>query len=235
MAGKCSTITCVMQNIPPYKISRSGRHSISLQINHNGELVVKAPYLVPAFVVHQFVKNKSEWIAKQLKLVTKFHTTVVGEIAEGDEYPFLGNTHTLRAGNYKQIHIANTLNIPSFLMFRVKKELTAWYITQAKKIITESVIRNASLMKTSYKNITYSDTTSKWGSCAHDNALQFNWRLVMAPLNIIEYVVVHELAHTKEKNHGAHFWSIVATYKPAYKQYVKWLKINSHKLHSILH
>jgi predicted metal-dependent hydrolase len=196
---------------------------------------VKAPYLVPAFVVHKFVENKRSWIVKQMSLVTKFHVQKTGEIAEGDEYPFLGITYTLHAGNFKQIHIAHTLNIPSFLMFRAKKELTAWYIGQAKAVITDSVIRNAKLMKTSYTSISFSDTTSKWGSCGPDNALQFNWRLVMAPLLTLEYVVIHELAHTKEKNHGAGFWNIVSTYKPAYKQYVKWLRTNSHKLHSILH
>jgi predicted metal-dependent hydrolase len=224
-----------MSTIPPYEIERSNRRSISLQISHNGELIVKAPYLVPAFVVREFVKNKSAWVAKQMGLVTKFHKKSEGIIAEGDEYPFLGNTYTLHAGSFKAIHVAKTLNIPTVLMFRAKKELVSWYTAQAKQIITESVKRNAVLMKTSYKSITYSDTTSKWGSCSHDNSLQFNWRLVMAPLNIIEYVVIHELAHTKEKNHRRGFWDIVSTYKPAYKQYVKWLKVNSHKLHSILH
>lgn len=224
-----------MTDIPPYTITRSNRHSISLQIDHEGKLIVKAPYLVPSFVVNQFVNTKSVWIEKQMKLVTRYHRNKSDEIAVGDEYPFLGETYTLKTGAYKQIHLTKTLNIPTFLMFRAKKELTAWYITQAKTIISESVIRNAKIMKTTFKDISYSDTTSKWGSCSHDNALQFNWRLVMAPLNVIEYVVIHELAHTKEKSHGAKFWNMVAQYKPAYKQYIKWLKNNSHKLHSILH
>jgi len=224
-----------MQKLPTYQVTRSRRRSISLQINHNGELIVKAPYLLPAFVVHQFVRNKSDWIEKQMKLVTRFHAVKKGDVAEGDEYPFLGETYILHAGNYKRIHIANTLNIPTFLMFRVKKELTDWYIKQAKEILTERVNYNATIMNTSFVRITFSDTTSKWGSCGHDNALQFNWRLIMAPLLIIDYVVVHELAHTKEKNHGANFWKEVSRYKPAYRQYVKWLRANSHKLHSILH
>jgi predicted metal-dependent hydrolase len=224
-----------MQKIPDYQIIRSRRRSISLQISHTGELIVKAPYLVPAFVVRQFVSNKSDWIEKQLKLVTTFHTVKRGEIAEGDEYPFLGETYVLHTGSYTQIHIAGTLNIPAFLMFRVKKELADWYIKQAKKILTERVAYHAKIMKTSFTHITFSDTTSKWGSCSHDNALQFNWRLIMAPLLIIDYVVIHELAHTKEKNHGPKFWKLVSEYKPAYKQYVKWLRTNSHKLHSLLH
>jgi predicted metal-dependent hydrolase len=224
-----------MDDIPKFRITRSNRQSISLQISHNGELLVKAPYLVPAFIINQFVKNKKRWIEKQMGLVTKFHTHTTGEIAEGDEYPFLGDILTLHSGTYTHIHIDKTLNIPKFLMFRVKKELSAWYIAQAKRIITESVVRNAKIMDTTYRNISFSDTTSKWGSCSHDNSLQFNWRLVMAPLNVIDYVVIHELAHTKEKNHGAKFWGVVAQYKPAFKQYIKWLKTNSHKLHSILH
>jgi len=119
------------------------------------------------------------------------------------------------------------------LLFRGKTELTNWYIQEAKRRITERVDFFSQRMNTTYRRISFSDTSSKWGSCFPDNALQFNWRLVMAPIIVIDYVVVHELAHTTEKNHGPKFWRIVASQKPAYKQHIQWLKENSNKLQMV--
>jgi len=141
--------------------------------------------------------------------------------------------YKLKVGNYKNIHIdppTDGLNFPNFLIFRAKKELDSWYIKQAKEIITKRVEHYSKIMQTSYKNISFSDTKSKWGSCGPDNALQFNWRLIMAPPLVTDYVIVHELAHTIEKNHSRDFWKKVELYKPAYRQYRKWLETNSHRL-----
>lgn len=85
-------------------------------------------------------------------------------------------------------------------------------------------------MNTKYKSIRFSDTFSKWGTCFPDNSLQSNWRLIMTPITVINYVVVHELAHTTEKNHGSRFWNKVSLYTPAYKQHRKWLDKNKHLL-----
>lgn len=155
------------------------------------------------------------------------------KIGEGDEFLYMGNIYKFHIGNYKEITFSDKLYFPEFLMFRARKEITQWYINKARKVITGRVKYYSALMKKNYKSISYSDTISKWGSCKGDNSLQFNWRLIMSPILVIDYVVVHELAHTTEKNHGKKFWKIVEEYKPAYKQYIKWLKDNSHRLHSI--
>jgi predicted metal-dependent hydrolase len=223
-----------MDGIPKFQITRSNRQSISLQISHNGELIVKAPYLVPKFVIERFITTKRDWIHTHMDLATKYNPKNKSTVTVGDEYSFLGKEYLIQTGSGKEITLTQTLNIPKFLMFRANVELTQWYISQAKNIITDRVKYQNTIMKTDYRRITYSDTISKWGSCGADNSLQFNWRLVMAPLVVIDYVVVHELAHTKEKNHGRKFWDIVSRYKPAYRQYVKWLKTNSYKLHSVL-
>jgi predicted metal-dependent hydrolase len=222
-----------MTSVPKYHLIRSNRSSIMLQIDHHGELLVKAPYLIPMFIINRFVNDKAAWIQKRLQLVDKIPVKKRGRITEGDEYPYLGIYYKLRFGNFSQINISDTINFPEFLKFRLHKELINWYKSRAKQIISARVEFYARKINTNYSKISFSDTSSQWGSCSRDNALQFNWRLVMAPILIIDYVVVHELVHTKIRNHQHDFWREVENYKPAYKQYVKWLRTNSHRLHAV--
>jgi predicted metal-dependent hydrolase len=220
-----------MIDIPSYEIIRSRRKSLSIEIGKGGELIVKAPYLMPKFMINSFINEKQVWINKHINMVKKY--SINQPDSQKNIYPYLGTDYVLNFGNFEQINVTNKLNFPKFLQFRIKKELLIWFQTQAKNIITERVEYYSREMKTDYMNISFSDTKSKWGSCSHDNKLQFNWRLVMAPLLIIDYVVVHELVHTKIKNHQRSFWHEVEKIKPAYKQYKKWLHSNSHRLHSI--
>lgn len=215
-----------MHNVSP-KIIRSVRKTMSLHISSQGELVVKAPFFIPEKLINLFIKEKENWIFKTMQKVKKVQNKTY---QEGEEFLYLGDKYKLHIGNYKDISINGSLNFPNFMMFRAQKELTNWYIKEAKKLITSQVDYFSKKMGTKYKNIRFSDTSSKWGTCFPDNSLQFNWRLIMAPLMVLNYVVIHELAHTVEKNHGSRFWAKVDLYTPAYKQHRKWLNNNRHLL-----
>ena len=148
---------------------------------------------------------------------------------------YLGKSYPLRLGNYSLLHIVGEkFYFPKALEFRVEKELTTWYIRKAREIITERVQWYAKELKTSYKELTFSDTRSQWGRCTSDNRLQFSWRLVMAPLLVINYVVVHELVHTIEKNHSQAFWSKVRHFNPSFRQQIKWLKENQDQVQKMI-
>lgn len=206
------------------KIIRSNRRSLSLHILRDGTIEVKAPFFMPGFMIRQFVEKNSDWVEKKKQLVQN-PMSLPKTYTHGETFFYLGNAYSLDIGDYTSISIKeDKLLFPKALLFRAKKELEYWYIRQAKEIITSQVQRYAEEMKTSYIAITFSDTKSQWGRCTHDNRLQFSWRLVMAPLLVLNYVVVHELAHTKEKNHSYLFWSIVRGVTPSYKQQIKWLK-----------
>lgn len=212
------------------KIIRSNRASLSLQISSGGELIIKAPFFMPDMMIRHFIKNKEAWILKTLK---KFEGREKKEktYSEGEEFLFLGDIYKLHIGDSKEINVKNgILEFPDFMKFRIKKELTNWYMRQAKEYISERVEYMSKKMDTNYKNIRFSDTSSKWGSCFPDNSLQFNWRLIMTPITVINYVVIHELVHTKEKHHQDAFWRKVRLYTPAYKQHSKWLDLNKHLL-----
>lgn len=216
-----------------YTLKRSSRRSIAIQVAPTGTIIVKAPYLLPKFLIDQFIQSKQAWIKKKIAVATKFPLQIKNTIEQGDVYYYLGTPYAITIGNFKELSRTQTINFPGHLLFRGKTELTNWYIKEAKRVITARTDYFAHLMKTRYKKISFSDTSSKWGSCFPDNSLQFNWRLVMAPIIVLDYVVVHELAHTTEKNHGSKFWRIVAAQKPAYKQHIKWLKENANKLQMV--
>lgn len=218
-----------MPNIPTPKIVRSLRKTMSLQISPKGELLVKAPIFIPEKFIHRFISEKESWIIETLQKLTA-RKVQQKKYQEGEEFLYLGNVYKLNIGSFKEIAINGSLNFPSVLVFRIQKELTNWYIKQAEKELTAQAKHYSEQMVTTYRSIRFSDTISKWGSCGPDNSLQFNWRLIMAPLSVINYVVIHELAHTTEKNHGSRFWSIVRLYTPAYKQHRKWLDKNKHLL-----
>ena len=219
-----------MQNFPPINIIRSFRKTLSLHISSKGELIVKAPFFIPEKIIQDFINQKEDWVLRSLQKV-KNSKLFQKTYQEGEEFLYLGDVYKFHLGDFKEISFKNgLLNFPLFMKFRAKKELTSWYIKSAQQEIT-SLVKHFSLkMNTEYKSIRFSDTSSKWGSCGRDNSLQFNWRLIMAPLLVINYVVIHELSHTTEKNHGSKFWNKVDLYTPSYKQQRKWLKKNHHLL-----
>lgn len=218
-----------MDSMPTPTIIRERRSSISIQITREGEVIVKAPKLLPTFFIKQFLKQKEDWIIKKTK---KFQEKPFQQrqYVQGEEFWYLGKTYKLNTGNFKEISVTTTFNFPQVLLFRIQKELESWYKKQAKEIIGKRLLHHADRMEAEYKTVMYSDTKSKWGTCGPENDLQFNWRLVMAPLIVLDYVVIHELSHTKHKNHGEKFWREVSKYSIGYKSYRKWLNEHAHLL-----
>ena len=98
------------------------------------------------------------------------------------------------------------------------------YIRKAKETITKRVIYFARLMGVSYRNITIKEQKTRWGSCSSNGNLNFNNRLLFVPKELVDYVVVHELAHRKEMNHSNAFWNVVEKYMPDYKERRKKLR-----------
>lgn len=100
------------------------------------------------------------------------------------------------------------------------------YKKRAKGIISRRVAHYADIMDVTYGQITIRDQKSRWGSCSADGSLNFSWRLILMPIEVMDYVVVHELAHLKELNHSKDFWAEVEAVMPDYKDHRKWLKEN---------
>ena len=216
-----------MTDVSSISIIRSKRKTLTLHVESSGQIVVRAPIRASDKTILQFIEKNSEWIEGQ-----KIRVFVQKKnYKPSEKFWYLGQEVLLEIGNYKEIEVfENTLRFPEFLKFRIQKELHNWYTAQAKKIISHQVEVMSVKMETEYLHLTFSETKSRWGSCSPENALQFNWKLVMAPPAVINYVVIHELAHTKEKNHGMKFWQIVRYHSPAYRAHKNWLKTYGEKL-----
>jgi predicted metal-dependent hydrolase len=108
--------------------------------------------------------------------------------------------------------------------------LLNWLKSYARKEITERVIEICTDNKLSFNRIAIKDTRSRWGSCSAKNNLNFNWRLILAPHEVLRYVVVHETAHLEQMNHSQAFWAIVAKRCQNFWAHREWLKKNGHEL-----
>jgi predicted metal-dependent hydrolase len=213
------------------KIIRSKRRSIAMTITPDATLVVKVPRLIPNFMINSFIKDHEEWIQKQLQKLEKRPVSEPKKYEPSEKFLFLGMELAFEYYDGVETVVKDgKLLFPKGLEFRAQKQLTAWYKKQAREIITTQVEYFAKQMGTSYTSLTFSDTKSQWGSCTHDNKLQFSWRLIMTPITVVNYVVIHELAHTTQKNHLKAFWDVVRRHCPSYNRQRKWLKEHGNTL-----
>jgi len=144
---------------------------------------------------------------------------------------FLGNLVELEFTNGVETKVVGSkLLFPKALEFRLEKEIKMWFMSVSREKITQRLEYQANIMNAKFSTVMFSDTKSKWGTCFADNSLQFNWRLIMAPIMVIDYVIIHELTHTIEKNHSNSFWRKVARFTPAFRQHRKWLTENGNLL-----
>ncbi len=207
---------------------RSRRRTIAIQIRPDGQVMVRAPLRAPEKLIREFVESKASWIRRKQAEVLK-HVPVTGKhFREGERFLLLGREHALTmvekqraALTFKGQFVLSKNALP-----RAAKAFEQWYKAQALKVLGERVKFYAAKHGFKPGRIRITSARTRWGSCSSKGTLSFTWRLVMAPLEVIDYVVVHELVHLKVKNHSKTFWSSVAALMPDYKRHVDWLKKN---------
>lgn len=218
-----------MTEIKIDKIIRSKRRTIALEIGRDASLLVRAPYRTPLAFIEKIVIEKHCWIrGKQAFVRKKDNALAPKKFVNGEEFLYLGKMYKLElVDELNEVSVFNN----GFRILRgnssaVKEILTAWYKEEACRKISERASFYSSLSGLSCTKIRISDAQKRWGSCSSKGNLNFSWRLIMAPLKVIDYVVVHELAHLEQKNHAKGFWNKVKTIMPDYNQHREWLKEN---------
>ena len=213
-----------MQEIA-YQVVRSNRKSVALVIDNEANLIVRVPALMPDTVIDEFVRRKKRWINEKQHQVAVFgekHPPVVVET--GESIMYLGSNYALIKNDVDEADISgNELIVPENYDIEA---LIAWLKGQAMQIISERVTLYANVMGVTPGTVKLSEAKARWGSCSTKNNLNFAWRLVMCPLSVIDYVVVHELSHITHKNHSPAFWARVKTVLPTYEDGQEWLKLN---------
>jgi predicted metal-dependent hydrolase len=218
----------------PYRIVfRSNQKYIRLKISLDHELVISAPVGANMSKVNQFVQAKQGWILKSFqKLIEK--KEVFNPLKQ---IPFLGIKTNVRVEKRPVEKKRSRVKVDDQgILIQVDKEtkkevlalLKKWLIKEAKKYIEDRMILLSEKVGVSFSRITVRDQKSRWGSSSGKGTLSFNWRIIMTPSSVVDYLLFHELAHQVHRNHSHQFWRQVKSWCPEYKELDYWLKKNSY-------
>lgn len=214
----------------PLTFRRNGRaKNIILKIDpKNGAAVVTLPSYARESEGLRFARSKMDWIAKRLAVLPQ-----AVPFAAGTTVPLLGVDHVIRHQSDArgtawieegEIHVAGK---PEFLARRTADFLKK----KAREEIVPRAEAYAKQVERKLGRITLRDTRSRWGSCAANGNLSFSWRLVLAPVEVLDYVVAHEVAHLVHHNHSPAYWAVVRALVPEADGLRQWLKTNGPQLH----
>lgn len=207
------------------------------------EVRVSIPKGLPAGEVKRFVESKKEWIFKHVQAYqSKIKDILPRDYVSGEKFPYIGRqlllntkTHHLKYTTIQfeanSILVAIPEDFPeSSWPEMVREALIFAYKAQAKKILKEKVEHFSKLMSVNYNDMRIKEQKTRWGSCSGKGNINFNWRVIMAPNQVIDYLVIHELSHLRHLNHSEDFWHVVASYMPDYKKWERWLKKHGKEL-----
>jgi len=219
----------------PDKVIRSKhrKKTIAIEVTEEGEVVLRVPLNTKDVEIERIILKNKDWIKKKrVEILSKAKITRK-EFKEGEKFLFLGREYPLKAikPQDKPLKFSREGFVLSDRHLEVAKEIfVKWYKDKAKRIISERVKFYAKRCSLPYDRVRITSANKRWGSCSKRGNLNFSYRLIMAPLSVIDYVVVHELCHIKERNHSRNFWKLVESIMPDYKTYKDYLKNNGYLL-----
>ena len=183
-------------------VVRSKRRSYGIVVDEDGEVTVRIPLRGSMSVARKLVVDKQAWITEKIRLQK----------------------------NRKRIREEQEADCESKYTPEQRAGLEKRYRQAAKEYFPKRAEYYAQQLGVTYNRIRIAEQKTRWGSCSSKGTLSFNWKLMLAPPKVLDYVVVHELCHLKEMNHSPRFWKRVEEIMPDYKEYRKWLKENGNTL-----
>lgn len=217
-----------MTEIKITELVRSRRKTVALIITPEAALIVRAPLRAPLKFIQDVVRTKSNWIRQKLLEAASRPQPLVKGYAEGEEFLYLGKAYKLRIlpDAERDIELKDNLYIAARALPLARDIVRQWYRSEALQLITERCAFYQKIAPYAPTSIKISNAGKRWGSCGTRGTLNFSWRLMMAPLEIIDYLVVHELTHIGHLNHSQQYWQKVASIMPDYRYREKWLREN---------
>ena len=219
---------------PAFKIDqliRSHRKTIGLQITNDARLIVRAPHFAPENLIYKLIQRKESWIKTKLDYFKQRQNKIEPKkFVAGEKFLFFGQRYPLVVAEDlpKAVVMDNSLMISKVVLGNARDHLECWYKAQALEYLTQRVAYYARVAGLKYQSVKVNNATTRWGSCGYKDTLNFTWKLIMAPSRVVDYVIIHELMHLKQKNHSRKFWADVAKMIPDYKNDERWLKNNGH-------
>ncbi len=208
--------------VRPDEIIRSKRKTLAISIDAFGKLTVRAPIACSQERIFAFLQQKEDWILRKKAERTGAGIELPGEDLNGYELLLLGKPCKICVGKTDKVGYDNgRILLPER---NTKARLIRWLKENAERILSALTQEQAKKMGVDYASVSIGLARGRWGSCSGKNEIRYTFRLLYAPKEAIEYVVVHELAHIRHKNHSKAFWGEVEKYIPDWKARRKWLK-----------
>jgi hypothetical protein len=221
-----------MAEIPVEKIIRSRRRTIGLEVTPAATLIVRAPLRAPAEYIEELIRQKSSWILKKLDEMKRRPVSTCHEYAEGELFFYLGRAYPLHIveNGSMTVERSDRLYVSGTLISDIRNQLKHWYVKEARREIHARCMWFS--MKTGYipASVRITGARQRWGSCTSKGGLNFSWRLIQAPPEIVDYVVLHELVHISQPDHSKKFWAKLREIMPDYERRRKWLRENERLL-----
>ena len=213
-----------------YKIVRSAkRKTLTITVERDRAVVVRAPEVMSDDEVHRLVDAKRQWILEKLRNPQKYQERrhpPGKEVVNGESAPYLGTDYRIEVMETPsgRVEFSRQFLVPPAQQAKRREVLRDWYIAEAKDKILARVEQHARELGVEFSSARIVDNRYRWGSCTVGDSVNFNWRLIKAPMFVIDYVIMHELAHLIEANHTSAFWSIVRANTPTMEKAKDWLK-----------
>mgnify|MGYP001373488384 FL=1 len=217
-------------------IKRTNRKkTVSFRIK-NQEVIISVPKFLSDNEIYNLVEIKIKWIKNKLALEKLNNVSIKRKYENGDIFLYLGSEYSLKIKkSYRDnIYIKDKNLIVEaknvLATNNIKNNIKNWYISESKKYLTKTNSYYEILIGVKSNKLLFGQYKSKWGSCNSKKTISYDWRIIMAPFEVIHYLIIHELCHIKFPNHSIYFWKYVEKYMINYKIQKKWLKNNSNKL-----
>ncbi len=210
------------------KIQKKAVRSLRLRLRNRNEIEVTVPQLMPMFLVQQFIKNHSEWIEKNNQKIKKNK-----DLSKLKSIRILGEKYEVEVKKALRESLV-IMDKKIFINYsdkrKIKKLIDQKMRPWALRIIKEKINELAGKHQLNYEKISVKNQSSRFGSCSSQGNLNFNWQIILLPMDKFEHVLWHELAHLTVKNHSRDFWNLMAKYDPKYIENRRWLKTQGAKM-----
>jgi predicted metal-dependent hydrolase len=219
-----------------YILQRSHRKTLCITIERDGTITVKAPAEIKAIDIERFVVGKGIWIhQKLLKKKSQHQEKPQREFVNGQGFLYLGKSYRLKLVDderkikpgAKPIRLwQGYFELPKNKLPQARELFIFWYKKQTKEQLKSRIPLYDKRIGIAVKDFRVLDLGNRWASCSRSSFINFNWRAVMAPIWVFDYMLVHEMAHLVEKGHTKKFWQIVSRIIPNHEELALWLKEN---------
>jgi len=222
------------------KQSRKAR-LIWVKIQPESGLVVTVPLYYDKSHLEKFLISKSDWIIKHLERYEKLNKEMSDNNKRAETIYYLGNKYSLISitGSTERDVTVNKGNKSIYFPLKNKdtdlnEHLVKWLKNECRSFLEWKTNEFCNVIPVKYNRIYIRDQKTRWGSCSVKKNLSFNWRIIMMPERVIDYIIIHELCHLKYMDHSHTFWNMVAKYSPDWKLQRKWLRSHHLELRQLI-